>query len=97
MLKLKNFLQQGWMHITPNPIEMIDEATYASNQKNSGNVYSDSYFHNVFQMAPQGKIMSNGRPPVPPNPPSPMPFNVRNGTLRKVNRNGQLVKQQVKN
>lgn len=84
------------MHITPNPVEMLEEAAYSPNLKAAGNIYSDSYFHNMFQTPSQGKVLSNGRPPVPPNPPSPMPFNVNNGTLRRVNKNMQQGRQQVR-
>ena len=84
------------MHITPNPIEMMQEsACTPPNHNVSENIYSDSYFHNIFQMPSQGKSINNGRPPVPPNPPSPMPFNLSNGTLRRINKNAQLNRQKV--
>ncbi|KAK6638440.1 hypothetical protein RUM44_008869 [Polyplax serrata] len=85
----------GWMHITPNPIELLEEASYPPAQNDSGNIYTDSYFHKMFLVSSQGKILSNGRPPVPPNPPSPMPFNVsNNGTLRRMGKNSHAVRQQ---
>lgn len=75
------------MHITANPSKVIEDSPYPSNQNLIRNVYSDTYY--------QKEKVNSGRPPIPPNPPSPMPFNVSNGTLRRVHRNVQLIRSQV--
>jgi len=80
------------MHITPNPNAMADEPAYPSNKNFSKNVYSDTYFYNInCQPAEYGHSQArttsiDGKPPIPPNPPSPMGYS---NTLRKSQRHSQ--------